>query len=229
MIRLKKKLLKNQNRQQPTLSRNHHPQSATRRSRFLSMRQTWQLDSLPFNILYDPAAAYSFVRTDTAKKLRLPLIGPGEDEQDGNDSFRPKYNLEMYYLEEDEYINIEFQAQDDLGQHSTTVRLDGVNKETAKSDIPGRGILPPRAESGPIHFIFGLDYLEYMPDYIKTLASGIQVYYSRFSDVFGSHIVYCGRHESFHLPSPPPSSMEEETETRGQVTNRLISYRPATM
>ena len=84
-----------------------------------------------------------------------------------------------------------------MGVQLRRVDLKKVNNDMMKSTISGGDKLRKCASGGDIDIIIGVDNVGFMPKYLGTLLSGVDVYQSYFFDDIGSQIVYCGQHESF--------------------------------
>jgi len=77
--------------------------------------------------------------------------------------------------------------------------LEEICKEYRKSCNEGDSIeqLPPYIGGSPVHLLIGIKNTRLSPVLVKVLDSGIGVYRSPFTDIFGSNIIFGGPHEVF--------------------------------
>ena len=177
----------------------------------LTMRQTWTTTCGKVNVLYDTGASVSLILQETAEKMGLENTGQeqitiatlgGTIRTDcgqyklKTDCFQKKYRSSG----KEEHVCLKLQGIRSMGVQLERVDLKEINHEMERSTFLGSSKLRNCAEGGNIDIIIGIDNVEFMPRYLGTLMSGVDVYRSCFFDDVGSQIVYCGQHDSFIQP-----------------------------
>ena len=177
----------------------------------LTMRQTLTTTFGKVNVLYDTGASVSLILQETAERMGLEHTGEeqvtiatlgGTIRTDyGQYELRTNcFDKKCPNGKKEERVCLKLQGIRSSGVQLERVDLKEINSEMKKSTIPGRSKLRNCAEGGDIDIIIGVDNVEFMPRYLGTLLSGVDVYRSYFFDDVGSQIVYCGQHESFIQP-----------------------------
>ena len=97
------------------------------------------------------------------------------------------------------------------------VDLTEVNKEIRSTHIVTQDEKLPDYVSGSIvHLLIGISESAIQPVHVSTLPSGLSIYRSPFTDIFGSNICYGGTYES-----PFPTSVSTTTNQQVHLINSL--------
>jgi hypothetical protein len=98
------------------------------------------------------------------------------------------------------------------GMNSVTDLFPMVNLKEVNKEVKGfspdlrHAVLPEFVGGSVVHLLLGLGNTATQPALLYTLPSGISVYQSPFTDIFGSNICYGGSHSSFNSSVISPGS-----------------------
>ena len=109
-----------------------------------------------------------------------------------------KYNLALGPTQNDTYFEIKAQGISTITKSIAHYNLLEVNDEVSNyNEIGDDTILPAYIGGDNIKILLGLKNANIQPIHLFTLPSGLGVYRSPFTDIFGSNICYGGSHRSF--------------------------------
>ena len=109
------------------------------------------------------------------------------------------YRFNMGPTEGNQYHEITTVGMDSVTMEFRKYYLEEICEEYRKSCNEGDNIeqLPPYIGGSPVHLLIGIKNTRLSPVLIKVLDSGIGVYRSPFTDIFGSNIIFGGPHRVF--------------------------------
>ena len=109
-----------------------------------------------------------------------------------------KYKLNLGPNHDGKYHGLTCHGMSSVAGPIPEIDLKEVNKEV-RDYIPGMAAeaLPEYVGGSMVHLLLGIRDTVAQPIHVHTLPSGISVYRSQFTDMFGSNICYGGSHKSF--------------------------------
>ena len=130
----------------------------------------------------------------------LKILGKGEVATDYG-----TYRLNMSTTDQTGYQSFICHGLSEIAGPFDKHSLDKVNSElraTMEYSTFDAATLPDYVGGSKVHLLLGI-HDQVLPVHLFTLPSGISVYRSPFTDIFGSNICYGGTHESFKKSATP--------------------------
>merc|ERR1719239_571859 len=130
----------------------------------------------------------------------LKILGKGEVATDYG-----TYRLNMSTTDQTGYQSFICHGLSEIAGPFDKHSLDKVNSElraTMEYSTLNAATLPDYVGGSKVHLLLGI-HAQVLPVHLFTLPSGISVYRSPFTDIFGSNICYGGTHESFKKSATP--------------------------
>merc|ERR1711911_297248 len=130
----------------------------------------------------------------------LKILGKGEVATDYG-----TYRLNMSTTDQTGYQSFICHGLSEIAGPFDKHSLDKVNSElrvTMEYSTFNAATLPDYVGGSKVHLLLGI-HAQVLPVHLFTLPSGISVYRSPFTDIFGSNICYGGTHESFKKTTTP--------------------------
>merc|ERR1719239_43930 len=130
----------------------------------------------------------------------LKILGKGEVATDYG-----TYRLNMSTTDQTGYQSFICHGLSEIAGPFDKHSLDKVNSElraTMEYSTFNAATLPDYVGGSKVHLLLGI-HAQVLPVHLFTLPSGISVYRSPFTDIFGSNICYGGTHESFKKSTTP--------------------------
>ena len=108
-----------------------------------------------------------------------------------------EYALRLGPDEEGTYHTLICQGIEDVTRPFPQLNLQSINNELRLEPEYKDEVLPKYVGGTEAHLIVGICNLNLQPKLVRTLPSGIGLFKSPFTDIFGSRFCYGGSHKSF--------------------------------
>ena len=118
-----------------------------------------------------------------------------------------KYKLNLGPIPDQKFQELTCHGMSRIAGPFPRFNLQEVNSEVrSQQTVSAEEKLPEYVAGSVVHLLIGISESAAHPVRIATLPSGISVYRSPFTDIFGSNICYGGSHDSFNGSSVPSGS-----------------------